>query len=282
MPRKLLYIFLTAVVAIVGASLSSATAAAAFPKPGSTGWDVSYIQCGTRLPADGSFAVVGVNRGLPWSVNQCLQSEWAWAASRQTPALYMNTANPAPSSSFYWPASGATDPVLCRDNSSVADPGCAYDYGWHAAAHALSAAREAIGSAADSVPWWLDVETANSWNGTPSANAADIQGSIDYLRSQGVPAVGLYSTQYQWGVIAGGYSTTNAGTFIAEWSPEFAPLYPIGESPNWVAGVSSLKRAQANCANGFSGGPTLLAQYRSKGLDGDLSCGAAKQSNGPG
>jgi hypothetical protein len=187
----------------------------------------------------------------------------------------MNTANPAPSSSFYWPASGVSDPALCRDNRSVADAGCAYDYGWHAAAHALDTALQAIGPGAVTVPWWLDVETANSWNGSTSANAADIQGSIDYLRSQGVPAVGIYSTQYQWGVIAGGYSTANAATFAAAWASEFTPLYPIGESPNWVAGVTSLKTAQANCAKGFSGGPTLLAQYRSKGLDGDLSCGGA-------
>ena len=38
-------------------------------------------------------------------------------------------------------ASGGEDPARCRDSASTTDPGCAYDYGWHAAAYALTTAQ---------------------------------------------------------------------------------------------------------------------------------------------
>ncbi len=101
----------------------------------------------------------------------------------------MNTANPAPSSGYYWPTSGAQDPALCLDATSTTDPGCAYDYGWQAAANALSTATSALGGSPQGI-WWLDVETGNTWNGDASSNAADLQGSIDYLLAQHVAGVG--------------------------------------------------------------------------------------------
>jgi hypothetical protein len=127
---------------VFAAGSSAAGAASLTPTSGSTGWDVSYPQCGAKLPTSGSFAVVAVNDGRPYSLNPCLggsNGEYAWAVSRGTPALYMNTANPAPSSSYYWPTSSTSDPVLCLDSTSTTDPGCAYDYGWHAAGNALDA-----------------------------------------------------------------------------------------------------------------------------------------------
>jgi hypothetical protein len=265
-------------VVIVGVALSAvrtgpANAATVFPSANSTGFDVSYVQCGSKLPNGGSFAVVGVNHGLPWSTNTCLSTEFGWANSRGNAALYMNTANPAPHSSFYWPASGSSDPALCRDNTSVADSGCAYNYGWHAAESALNTATAALGQSALSVAWWLDVETTNSWNGTQSANAADIQGSIDYLRFRGVPAVGIYSTGYQWSLITCGYSTAPSTAYVAARSSEFTPLVDIGQASNWIAGLSSLKRAQSNCRTSFSGGRTVLAQYQSGRFDADYACG---------
>ncbi len=52
--------------------------------------------------------------------------------------------------------------------------------------------------AAGSYPWWLDVETSNSWNGTTTANSTAIQGFYDYLTAVKVPVVGVYSTKSQW------------------------------------------------------------------------------------
>lgn len=284
MKRARLSLLVLLLVSVVGASLGlrGADAEGVLPSPGTTGFDLSYVQCGSKLPANGSFGVVGVAHGLPWSSNACLAQEFAWAQSRGNAGLYMNTANPAPHSSFFWPASGVSDPALCRDSTSVSDAGCAYDYGWHAAQDALRVATASLGTQAASVTWWLDVETTNTWNGTSSANAADIQGSIDYLRSQGVPSVGVYSTSYQWGVITGGYTSTNAAAYADRWAGEFVPRYPIAGAPNWIAGVSTLKRAQANCGTTFSGGPTVLVQYRSGSFDGDYACaanGGIKQSH---
>jgi hypothetical protein len=253
--RSLALLVAVLLLLLFAAGSLAAGAASLTPAPGSTGWDISYPQCGTKLPTSGTFAVVGVNDGRPYSLNPCLggsKGEYAWAVSRGTPALYMNTANPAPSSSYYWPTSGKQDPALCIDSTSTTDPGCAYDYGWHAAGNALDAAIKAIGFAAGQIPWWLDVETANSWNGNGASNAADIQGAIDLLRSRGVPVVGVYSTGYQWSIITGGYT--------------------VSDVPGWVAGATTARGAAANCKTSFTGGTTRLAQYKSNKLDADLAC----------
>ncbi|MFN2466325.1 MAG: hypothetical protein ABR598_08700 [Candidatus Dormibacteria bacterium] len=223
-------------------------------------YDVSYPQCGKRLPTGGTLAIVGVTDGLPWSTNPCLGSEYAWAASRPSAQLYMNTANPETASS-YWTQRAANGPKLCG-TANLADPSdlnCAYNYGWNSAADALTRATTAIGTAATAHAWWLDVETANSWNGTTGANAQDLQGSIDKLRSVGVPGVGFYSTTYQWGVITGGWQ---------------APVDTSGYPSDWVAGASNATQATSWCAPSyaFSGGPVRLVQYPSGNLDGDVIC----------
>jgi len=41
---------------------------------------------------------------------------------------------------------------------------------------------------------------------------------VDYLRSHGVPSVGLYSTGSQWTGITGGYSTSTAGGYADAWA----------------------------------------------------------------
>jgi hypothetical protein len=69
--------------------------AASFYQAGSRGYDISFPQCGSKLPRDGAFAVVGVNNGLPWSANPCVKAQFQWASTLQTPAsFYTNTANP--------------------------------------------------------------------------------------------------------------------------------------------------------------------------------------------
>jgi hypothetical protein len=205
--------------------------------------------------------------------------EYKWAAGRPgSPGFYMNTANPAPHSSYYWPTSGSSDPALCQDATSVSDPGCAYDYGWHAAANALSSTIAALASsgipssAATTGGWWLDVETGNTWNGTGRANAADIQGSIDYLRSQGIPAVGVYSTSYQWNTITGGYTTSTAPSYAAAWQSEFTSRDGIAGSPDWIAGASDARQAASYCSRSFTGVAVQLSQYPSGGFDADIRC----------
>jgi hypothetical protein len=251
----------------------SAGASVVAPAAATTGHDISWPQCGSTYPSDGSFGIVGVTDGRAWSANPCLTAEYQWAARYpRTPDLYMNTADPAPHSSYYWPASGAYDPVLCRDSTVTTDPGCAYDYGWHTAGDALATATSTLGSSALGF-WWLDVETGNTWNGDAWSNAADVQGSIDYLMAQHAAGVGVYSTGYQWGAITGGYSTNNAAQYSAAWSSEFTSPNGIVGSPSWVAGASGPSTAPNYCGSSFLATATWLVQYIAGGFDVDHSCG---------
>jgi len=247
---------------------------------GSVGHDVSYPQCAgsgstgtTAGSLSGAFGIVGVTNGLPFSASPCWAAEYAWAAGRSYRAgLYANTANPAPRSSHYWPVSDARDPALCANSASTTDPGCAYDYGWHAAASALATAQVTVPTAA-TLPWWLDVESANSWNGNGTANAADLQGAVDLLRSKGVARVGLYSTAYQWRAITGGYAASSAATYRAAWRSAFTPRYRLETLPLWIATTGDLAAAKAACSTTFTGAPAQLVQYvDGSGIDANYVC----------
>lgn len=235
--------------------------AAALAPAGSTGYDISYPQCPSNFPSRGTFGIVGVTHGLAFSANQCLGAEYVWASGLQYAAgLYINTGNPETQSSNWPGRAGGTFPRTCN-SAEQADPSnvdCAYNYGWNAAADALNVATAAIGLiTSQTLPWWLDVETANSWNGLGGANSSTVEGYIDSLRHQGIGTVGIYSTSYQWGQIIGNYT--------------------VASVPDWVAGASSLSQATNMCnpANSFSGGPVQLVQYPSGSFDGDYVCGVS-------
>jgi hypothetical protein len=248
-------LLIVTLVAMVAAGASSAKDALAKTSPSPTsGYDISYPQCGSTLPSGGAFGIVGVNGGKAWSPNSCLSAEYSWARNRPSPpAFYMNTANPG-TLSTHW---GMPGPRLCAyptDPASVNDSGCAYNYGWNAAADAFSRASQSTSpAAAAAAPWWADVEIANSWDGTTAANFADITGGLEFLRSKGIQA-GVYSTRYQWGQIAGSSA--------------------LPTTPNWVAGASSLQQATAFCSSSYSftGGPVRLVQFPSGTFDGDYRC----------
>ncbi len=266
-----------AAVALLVAALSGWAVSTAVAAPAaSVGHDVSFPQCaGAALPATGTFGIVGLTGGRAFSANPCLAAQYRWAAGRPSaPAVYVNTGNPAPTSSYYWPASGGRDPALCRDSRSTRDPGCAYDYGWHAAGAALALA-DRTDRTIRTRTWWLDVETANSWNGDAASNAADLQGAVDLLRSKGVARVGLYSTAYQWKVITGGYTAATANTYRTAWRAAFTPRFPLEQAPLWIATAGDLRAARAACGTSFTGAPALLAQFKDgSALDADLACRA--------
>ena len=251
--------------AALSLTLTVLPAEAAAPAPaGSTGYDISWPQCPSGFPAGGAFGIVGVTNGLAFSANPCLPNEYTWASGRPYEAgLYMNTGNPETASSN-WPGRAGVGPRTCT-TTNLADPSnvdCAYNYGWNAATDALRVATANVGTAARTLPWWLDVEVGNSWNGTAAANSSTVQGYIDYVRSQATGAVGIYSTGYQWGQITGGYTVPSS------------PSNPA--APDWLAGASSVSQAANMCdpANSFSGGPVQLVQYPNGGFDGNYVCGA--------
>lgn len=230
------------------AVIATMTVAAAVPAGAGTlvGYDISFPQCGKPYPSGSDFGVVGVGGGKAFTHNACLASEYQWAAkTKKPPAFYMNTGNPG-TLSTRWTLPG---PRSC--NGTDGDPGCAYNYGWNTAADMLSYAAGQVPAPATKA-WWLDVEVANSWSSNTGLNVTTLQGSIDYLRGQGVGTVGIYSTAGMWRQITGD------------------ARMPV---PSWPAGYSNKKAAKAACAGpGFTGGGVRMVQFPLNGFDGDVLC----------
>jgi hypothetical protein len=272
---KLLRSFVVVGLAAVTVAL---TAPAASARPQSTqptsptGYDVSYPQCGSRLPTGQAFGVVGVNGGLATTANGCLSTQlrWAWQSvggtSQGRAQTYLNTANPGQIKNQVttWPTSGSSPYGACTGANSAA---CSWVYGYQRAQNSVQnifapAARSArVDGTPASYTWWLDVETTNTWQSGASDsqqnNRASLEGMTAYLQSLGA-RVGVYSTGYQWQQIAGAV-------------PAGSPLYPLS---SWLAGATSAAGATANCAAAplVAGGKVTLSQYVSGGVDRDLSC----------
>ena len=239
---------------------------AATPKPTpepALGFDVSWPQCNDEDPEHIGFAIVGVDGGRVYKPNPCLSGQLEWAGEGGD--LYINTANPGPRHSQFWP-SGTDAPRPCDTEKQ---PGaqtetCAYVYGWNAAADSYRRALEAyaglgwVEDDADRLPeditWWLDVETANSWMRDPKLNVASLQGAVDYLESTGADDIGFYSTPLLWWRITAG-------------TDEFA------DYAAWHAGGHSQEEAAERCDHdAFTGGSLRLVQWIEDGIDRNLRC----------
>jgi hypothetical protein len=219
---------------------------------GTSGYDYSYIQCGSAAPA-ASFGIVGVNAGYPFTYyNSCLTSEYAAAAVTGNAAVYMNTG--------YDPTYTAIDGIhttqACASTSTTIAGTPSQRAAW---AVGCSEAQRDVAyasahSATSATAWWLDVETANSWSTSDlTLNAYAIQGIVATLRQNTSVPIGVYSTASQWSAITGGYK---------------APV-----DANWVAtGQRTLKRAKQSCGSiGFTGAKVWLVQYLGT-YDHDLAC----------
>lgn len=234
------------------------------PQSSSTGYDISYPQCSAAFPKSPAFGIVGVNGGLAYATNPCLSAEYAWAQTSDSPtqahvSFYLNTGNPGPAASTHWPPAGTTTPQACDGSWSQA---CAYDYGWNAAQDSFNKAVAASSpSAARTAPWWLDVETANSWSSTDLAtNRSDLQGAVAALRAAGVTAIGVYSTSSMWSQITG---ASSASSTLND---------PFRALSNWVPGARTVKDAPSYCSRTFTGGPVKFVQYPLNGFDADYVC----------
>ncbi|HZT64707.1 MAG TPA: LamG-like jellyroll fold domain-containing protein [Acidimicrobiales bacterium] len=226
-----------------GSGVTIDPAAGLEPYPsGSTGYDISWPQCPQPYPGSPyTVAVVGVNDGHAFSTNPCLSSEAGWAGPDLTVYINLNSPNGASASA------GLSGPA---GNCASSDTVCqSYNYGWASAVQSMDALAS---SRLSSGTWWLDVETGNYWSGDTTANAAVIGGAIAALAGQGM-TVGIYSTSYQWGVIAGSYQ------------PKVPVWYPTGTSTNNPA-------AWCTSTYGFSGGPVWMVQTGAGNYDGDYAC----------
>lgn len=207
---------------------------------GAHGYDVSWPQCGTRLPPHAKVAVVGVNGGWAFTGNPCFRKEASWAAPNLS--VYINLNSPRGPHTGQW-ASGPAGRCPARDLYCES-----YNYGYNTALYSVnSAAREG----ARSKTWWLDVETASPWSGSQRANARVVAGALAALRARNLN-VAIYSTNYQWDLITGGYV------------PGTSVWYPTGVATT---------RPQRWCTrSSFAGGPVRLVQSAAGRFDGDYSC----------
>lgn len=245
------------------------------------GYDISWPQCGKKLPTGQAFGIVGVNSGTAANTNKCLADQLVWANKslggtlQPKVQLYVNTANPGEiiSQVTTWPTNN-TDPTgytpsnpynTCTGNNDLA---CSWQYGWNRAAQDyterfLPAAITAkIDRAISSYVWWLDVETENTWqSGSTEAlarNTATLEGMTSYFTMSGAK-VGLYSTASQWATIAGTTVDLNSN---------------LNKLPNWRPSGSSLTNAITNCSVPplTNGGYISLTQYVQQNLDKNHSC----------
>jgi hypothetical protein len=232
---------------IMASPLSSMAAPGVDPySPGSSGFDVSYPQCGSSLP-NGQFGIVGVNHGRPFDQNPCLSSEYAHWTSH---ALYINTGYDP-----IYTDSNHTTPACTSSSARVAGT-AAQKAAWAAGcseASKSSAYAASVGATGPSA-WWLDVEVANSWSSSRlSLNRYTIRGIVDTLHQLSTAPVGIYSNSYMWSRIAGSF-------------------HPNGVSADWYAtGTGSASSAKAYCGTGFSGHPVWLAQFVTQ-FDGNYAC----------
>jgi hypothetical protein len=263
-----------------------------------TGNDISWPQCGGSYPTGQAFGIVGVNHGLANNLNSCLASELSWAATSTgnalptgfpKAALYVNTADPGsvvpPVAD--WPTSnvdpngvsesdGSTNPDPYGSCTGSNDPACAWQYGWNRAIQDmlwLAQTPASVSTLPSSYWWWLDVETANTWESGTSGlanNVADLRGMVAALKNTvetasgsgvrlgGVTAVGIYSTSSQWSQIT---SSTAAG---------YTDLIGL---PDWIPGARTLSGAQGNCSlAGFTTAKPAITQWFGKPYDGDVAC----------
>jgi hypothetical protein len=299
MRRPATPLLLAAIVVIVSGVFAARPALAASSTP--AGNDISYPQCGKAFPSAPAFGIVGINGGLANDLSPCFgpssaypsytRTELYWAVSASTGAtsqpkasLYVNTADPG---NMYngkpiadWPTSGSTPYGTCTTTVvggftvGQNSPACAWQYGHDRAAQDVSwlvSAATAINGQSPAVavpataagyPWWLDVETVNSWQSGTSGqamNIADLQGMIAALQAAGATSTGAYSTSAQWNQITGGTTSSAAGS-----------LYGI---PDWIPGATRLSGAITNCHQpSFTGGKVTVTQWVSRSTDHDHAC----------
>jgi hypothetical protein len=262
-------------IALVLGSISPASAS------NPLGTDVSAPQCsangtGTGLgavPTGAAFVIVGVNAGIATSTNPCLAAQIAWGSGApggiRQPALayYVNTANPALAGTW-WPDSNATQPAattVARVPVAVSNPygacahepgpACAYVYGYSIARD--DATVRGV-PAASGTMWWLDVETANTWQPDRVANRAVLEGMAAALTSAG-GRVGVYSTPAHWDEVVG---TVPASS-------------PLAVLPSWRAlGPVPAAAARKGCgAQSFTpSGRLEITQYVAGGFDYNIEC----------
>jgi hypothetical protein len=278
------------------------------------GLDVSFPQCGERLPSGQAFAVVGVTGGRASTPNPCLgphpglaRSELAWARFTSSGlggvakvALYTNTGDPG---NVYdgvavanWPISGRTPYGDCARTAVMLDGvpsavgensrACAWEYGFQRAGFAFrraAAAAEAVNDRLARRGLSFRVPLPGSavwWLDVETANTW-LSGSLGTAMNVADIEGMLAGFRYQGVDTVGVYSAASQWEAITGG----ADLGPA--TPDWIAGSLTRHEAAGFCGTtGFSGGPVLLSQYTpdgvAEGLDYDVACAVGAPTAPPG
>jgi hypothetical protein len=251
--------------------------------PAAAGADVSYPECGGALPLGQAFGVVGVNGGRANTFNPCLAEELSWAAYKSSGysvepkvSVYLNTGDPGNSylgqEVADWPNSGINPYGDCQPTAIYArlfapgqvSPACAFEYGYQKAeADVLwlrtAARRDHLPTEPADYPFWLDVETTNSWQNSTLLNTVDLQGMVSALQLAGVVQLGVYAFPPQWDQITGGSVSLAAGPLVA--------------SSDWIPVGGSLATAESGCQQTPLIGTTMaITQFGSGPFDADVAC----------
>jgi hypothetical protein len=213
---------------------------------GNVGVDISWPQCGTAnmTPSGYDFGVVGINAGLAYSVNPCLQAEADNFPGEQL-ALYVNTAWNSQSSHI-----NPDSPREC----TAGDENClAYNYGYNAGVAAVNAAIDA--GISMNTEAWEDVEPDATWSTDTGQNQQSLLGERDALIDGGATNVGIYSYTSAWNDITGGWQNGWDSWGFTSWTTASdAMTFCIGHE--------------------FTGGPSKMMQFTPEGsnLDHDVAC----------
>ncbi|HUZ90039.1 MAG TPA: hypothetical protein VMU49_09475 [Candidatus Acidoferrales bacterium] len=191
-----------------------ATPASPLPSLGQTvgsdlrhGYDASYPQCAAaKYPAAAEFAVIGVNGGLAFTANSCLQRQWGNAIGVRS--LYLN--------SGFNPDNYAKVGAGCRHIGLLIhappEQQIAYAIGCGEALQSLNLIADQ--GITPSRIFWIDVESSNSWSTQDlSLNRYALEGEFDQLTGRGF-LVGVYSAFADWAEVTGNWT---APTVSADW-----------------------------------------------------------------
>jgi len=265
-----------------GQPISSPVVAMAIA-PGRYGYDLSNWSCGD-LPTGTQSLLFVESTGAPFSYDfngtpsTCEEQQIGLGAGLTQFYLFSGDSESDPAypptdnlpgylaTSTYEPP--ATDPSVAactlyaqQTDESCTNPGANFRQGFDAAIYSYDMAYINAGAAGlqgdVNNPWWIDVEP-DFWQSNHTVNYHEILGQMAALQELGVSSVGIYSTNYQWGQIAGG-AQLPPGTQL--WVPD-----PIGNPVPVCTGTAGPNYAP------FGGGTIAYTQY-SWGTNVDLDAG---------
>jgi hypothetical protein len=209
---------------------------------GSYGFDISVYQCSSFPTGDHQIGIVQVDGSSGGNTNPCLAQEAAWAGGGLNLYTY-----------------------LTYGTSATNEPGCNGDTscnaGYQAGISAYTDAQNA-GAGSTTIPWWLDVETADAnWSGNLGENAQFVQGALNALHeSEGIPDVGIYASPGVWNTIVGDY-TPSVPYWMADYLASPSGPGSCQDYSNWV-----------NNHGAQLPGPPEIVQYDSQQYDEDYAC----------